>query len=213
MTPHIPRRKVLVSGFTLIELLVVINIIALLIGLLLPALAAARDSAKLTACVSNQKQIGVAMSVSFVNFKGYAPPVAEERNGSGVPRLRFPKRAYFAFRNPGGSPPAYLSHSVEIMRQGAIYSGAAIQNADAFYCPAQEEPDWTFESKADRWPQPLQNSRNVTTGYTYIPTYDLSDVIPQPGTFALQRDQKAATLGADDLMLHYLRTTGATSLT
>ena len=62
------------NGFTLIELLVVISIIALLIGILLPALAAARESAKNAVCKSNQRQIGIAWTVYANDFEGFYPP-------------------------------------------------------------------------------------------------------------------------------------------
>jgi prepilin-type N-terminal cleavage/methylation domain-containing protein len=61
------------AGFTLVELLVVIGIIALLISILLPALSKARQSALKAACLSNQKQVLLAILMYAGDNQGILP--------------------------------------------------------------------------------------------------------------------------------------------
>src|SRR5205085_7059283 len=70
---HILPKKSRTRGFTLVELLVVIGIIAVLIGILLPSLARAREAAYRTQCLSNLRQTYLTLVLYSNTYKEAVP--------------------------------------------------------------------------------------------------------------------------------------------
>jgi len=98
MRPSVDQRRATRCGFTLIELLVVVAIIVLLISILLPSLRAAREKANCLKCISNQKDIGNAMSMYFIENNDWFP--FEKRNWP-APNRSEPLHGFYYGGHPG----------------------------------------------------------------------------------------------------------------
>jgi len=94
-------RKLRLRGFTLVELLVVIAIIGVLVALLLPAVQAARESARRTSCTNNIKQLGLAAH-NFADVFGRFPEGVQIANPALTGAAR--EQNISAYRTPGFGP-------------------------------------------------------------------------------------------------------------
>ncbi len=126
-----PRNR---AAFTLVELLVVITIIGMLVALLLPAVMAARNRARITQCAHNQGQLGKAMlgySLAKRHFPGYANTLRDRQNNISYRISWAPLLLPYIERNDLWEGPAGW-------RSG---DKSAVATISTFICPADVAPD------------------------------------------------------------------------
>jgi prepilin-type N-terminal cleavage/methylation domain-containing protein/prepilin-type processing-associated H-X9-DG protein len=145
------------KGFTLVELLVVIGIIAILIGVLLPALSASRRQANVMKCQATMREIGLALQMYAQAHQGY------------LPAGRLGKQP-FQFGNvqiPAGS---YCFWWMRLQQQKLI-PGLTDPTRGVAICPSDDSPYWPYHE--------FPKHKNLQTSYGLNPFMSVAtDAIP-----------------------------------
>lgn len=172
------------KGFTLIELLVVLGVIAVLVGILLPALSAARRSARSIACLSQMRQIGMATTLYAHDHQDKLPRSSHSALAHGVMPWGYALSPYLGQGRYTGPGPEW----------DRLFNG--------FYrCPEDERPDvWSYGKSV--WFELTAGETGEIDGVAASPTYPTIPSVPRPSATVIYGELGTASMG-DHIMAHF----------
>ena len=155
-----------ISAFSLVELLVVIGIIGLLMALLMPSLARAREQARRAACLNNLRQVFLTLQIYAGNNRDHVPI------------------GYRAGRKQWDSM-VYSGTSKQFCLFGTLYNNGLMNDPAIFYCPSEVDPQSMLNTPSNPWPAGPAGLSTISTyaGYALRPDDQLPDSLEStPGT-------------------------------
>jgi prepilin-type N-terminal cleavage/methylation domain-containing protein/prepilin-type processing-associated H-X9-DG protein len=162
MNHRVKSDRKLATAFTLIELLVVIAIIAILAALLLPALAASKESAHRTSCMNNLKQICIGLFTYAGDNSDYLVISGWKSGGN-------PWETYEACRYSGVGEDVATGGIVEgPYAFGALFFSKNVANGQSFYCPSVLQGVYAYQTYNEQgypWPAIPADIAAVTPGF------------------------------------------------